>query len=198
MFQGHGAQPPQITLSGRGDARVIGIIPHQIITKDLRIGLDTADIPDIDRDLLKSVVCSRYHPSHAAAGIVTGFGIREGAIATSVAHDAHNIVAVGTHDDEILHAICEVIRYNGAMTACCGRRVTTLPLPCAGLMSDQPAENVVRLLDALRDQTDAMGSIPEPFMYLSFLALTVIPALRLTERGLFVHSSSSVMVPLFS
>ncbi len=190
-------RPLQIELTGKGEARVIGLVPGQVLTRDLRFDLDAATIPDPGNDLLKAVVCSRYHPHSIAAGIVQGFGIVEGAIASSVAHDAHNIVAVGADDLSLLTAIGEVIRHHGAVTACSEDGMTTLPLPCAGLMSDLPAEEVVVALDALRNTTDGMGSIPDPFMYLSFLSLTVIPALRLTERGLF-DTGLFQNVPLFS
>ena len=114
-----------------------------------------------------------------------GFGFKVGAIAASVSHDAHNIIATGTEDEEILAAIDAVIRAQGGMAAVNGTEVTVLPLDCAGLMSTLPASEVVTRLNALREATGKMGGIAEPFMYLSFLALTVIPALRITDRGLF-------------
>ncbi len=175
----------QIHLDGRGPARVIGLVSNQIITESLRFDLDTAALPDRERDLLKVVVCNRYGRPGIGTGIVHGFGFKVGAIAASVSHDAHNIIATGTEDEEILAAIDAVIRAQGGMAAVNGTEVTVLPLDCAGLMSTLPASEVVTRLNALREATGKMGGIAEPFMYLSFLALTVIPALRITDRGLF-------------
>jgi adenine deaminase len=175
----------QIQILGRGPARVIGLVPGQIMTESLRFDLDASTLPDRARDLLKVVVCNRYGRPGIGTGIVHGFGFQEGAIATSVSHDAHNIIATGTEDTEILSAIDAVIRARGGMAAVNGHEVTVLPLDCAGLMSTLPAGKVVAQLDALREETAKMGGIAEPFMYLSFLALTVIPALRITDRGLF-------------
>lgn len=186
-----------IRLTGRGKARVIGLVPHQIITESLRCPCSAADIPDLKNDILKVVVCKRYHETRrCGVGLVQGFGITKGAIASSISHDAHNIVAVGAGDDEILAAISAVIRARGGMAAVIGKDCTLLPLNCAGLMSDLPCEDVVARLDALHDATAAMGSIPDPFMYLSFLALTVIPSLRVTDRGMF-DGNAFCDVPLF-
>jgi adenine deaminase len=175
----------QISLYGNGKARVIGLVPGQILTEAREYGLDAAELPDTGRDLLKVVVCNRYGKDTVGTGIVHGFGFKKGAIAASVSHDAHNIVATGAGDDEILAAIGAVIRSDGGMAAADGERISVLPLDCAGLMSTLPAGEVVRRLDTLRVITSGMGGIAEPFMYLSFLALTVIPALRITDRGLF-------------
>jgi adenine deaminase len=175
----------QIQLSGRGPAQVIGLMPGQIITESLQYDLDAGALPDWERDLLKVVVCNRYGRQRIGTGIVHGFGFKEGAIAASISHDAHNIIATGAGDEEILAAIDAVIRAQGGMAAANGPAVTVLPLDCAGLMSTLSAREVVTRLDALREATGKMGGIAEPFMYLSFLALTVIPALRITDRGLF-------------
>ncbi|MGA2162288.1 MAG: adenine deaminase [Methanoregula sp.] len=175
----------QIRLSGSGPARVIGLVPGQIMTESLHFDLDSATLPDRARDLLKVLVCNRYGRQRIGTGIVHGFGFKRGAIAGSVSHDAHNIIATGAGDAEILAAINAVIQAHGGMAAVNGPEVTVLPLDCAGLMSTLPAHDIVARLDALREATKKMGGIAEPFMYLSFLALTVIPALRITDRGLF-------------
>jgi adenine deaminase len=174
-----------IRISGRGRARVIGIVPHQIITDSLEFDLDAHDIPDLDRDILKVVVCNRYKEHPCGIGLVHGFSLVRGAIAASVAHDAHNIVAVGVSDHEIVLAINAVIRNRGAMVVVDGRQETVLPLECAGLMSLQPFEKVVSELESLKNTVSQMGAISDPFMYLSFLSLTVIANLRITDRGLF-------------
>jgi adenine deaminase len=187
----------QIRLSGRGQARVIGLVPGQIITESQQYYLDASALPDMKRDLLKVVVCNRYGRPGIGTGVVHGFGFKKGAIAASVSHDAHNIIATGAGDEEILAAIDVVIRAQGGMAAVEGKEVTVLPLDCAGLMSTLPAREVVSRLDALRKATGKMGGIAEPFMYLSFLALTVIPALRITDRGLF-DGVAFRDVPVFS
>ena len=175
----------RIRIDGNGKARVIGLVPGQILTEAPEYDIRAADLPDTHRDLLKVVVCNRYGNNKTGTGIVHGFGFKKGAIAASVSHDAHNIVATGAGDDEILAAIGAVIRSGGGMAAADGDTISVLPLDCAGLMSTLPAGDVVRHLDELRRITSGMGGIAEPFMYLSFLALTVIPALRITDRGLF-------------
>jgi adenine deaminase len=177
--------PDRIRLSGSGKARVIGLVPGQILTESLAFDLDAGALPDICRDLLKVVVCNRYGRGLVGTGIVHGFGFKEGAIAASISHDAHNVVATGTGDEAILAAIGVVIGAGGGMAAVHKKDVTVLPLDCAGLMSTLPAGEVVSGLEALNAATRRIGGIPDPFMYLSFLALTVIPALRVTERGLF-------------
>jgi adenine deaminase len=186
----------ELQLTGSGEARVIGLVPHQIITDSLRYTLAAHEIPDIRRDILKVVVCSRYRYKECALGLVHGFLMKRGAIASSISHDAHNIIAVGTSDAEIHRAIEGVIRSRGAMVAVVGETPTILPLDCGGLMSTLPYPEVVQRLKDLHKVTKYMGSIDDPFMYLSFLALTVIPSLRITDRGLF-DVGESAHIPLF-
>jgi len=174
-----------IRIHGSGNARVIGLVPHQILTRSLQFPVSARDIPDFKRDILKVVVCNRYHETACGVGLVHGFLLNRGAIASSISHDAHNIIAVGASDREILLGINEVIRSRGAMVAVVGESKTVLPLDCGGLMSTLPYDKVVKRLKDLRDTTEKMGCVDDPFMYLSFLALTVIPELRITNRGLF-------------
>ena len=185
-----------IRITGSGTARVIGLVPHQIITEPLEYAVDAQAVPDLDRDILKVVVVNRYRPGPCGVGLIHGFGISGGAIASSVSHDTHNIVAIGTTDPEILWAIDEVIKARGAMVAVKGNTRTILPLDCAGLMSTLPYPQVAARLADLHRTTGLMGGIPDPFMYLSFLALTVIPSLRITDRGLF-DADEFRDVPLF-
>jgi adenine deaminase len=177
--------PDQIQIAGSGIARVIGLVPHQIITQDLRYEISAGQIPDTQRDIQKIVVCNRYRERSIGVGLVQGFGFSRGAIATSVAHDAHHCIATGTSDADIIRAITAVIRSRGAMAAVIDQEVVFLPLDCAGLMSTLPYPEVVSRLDSLHEITKRIGGIPDPFMYLSFLALTVIPSLRITDRGVF-------------
>ncbi|HIJ07719.1 MAG: Adenine deaminase [Methanomicrobiales archaeon 53_19] len=174
-----------LKISGAGPARVIGIIPGQITTRlEIRdvIGLN---LPDIQSDIQKAVVCDRYRAGGFGIGLVHGFGLIEGALAVSVSHDSHNIVALGAEDSEIVLAIKTVASHNGAMVVASQGKTTVLPLPWGGIMSDQPYPDVVASLKELDEHARLLGAIENPFMYLSFLALTVIPELRLTERGLF-------------
>ncbi len=189
--------PRDIRIAGRGEARVIGIVPGQIVTRDLRCPVDAADIPDTDRDILKVVVTDRYRGGGSGVGLVHGLGLREGALAGSVSHDSHNIVAVGVADADIVRAIGEVVRLGGGLAVVSGNEVTALPLECAGLMSALPYDEVARSLAALEEHARRLGAVENPFMYLSFLALTVIPATRVTERGVF-DVTAFKDVPLFS
>jgi adenine deaminase len=188
--------PEAIRLTGSGTARVIGLVPGQIVTESLQYECTAQEIPDLARDILKVVVCNRYRDAPCGVGLVHGFGFRDGAIACSISHDAHNIVAAGTGDALILRAIHEVIRAQGAMVAIHGPEMTILPLDCAGLMSTLPYPDVVGRLKHLHEITGKIGGIENPFMYLSFLALTVIPALRVTDRGVF-DGVAFQDVPLF-
>jgi adenine deaminase len=186
--------PAAIRIEGTGTARVIGIVQHQIVTTSLRLPVDGTTLPG--HDILKIVVCNRYGSGACGVGLVRGFGFLKGAIASSVAHDAHNLIAVGTRDDEILRVIGAVIRMQGGMAAVFGGQEVCLPLDCGGLMSSLPYPDVAARLQELHAVTRMMGGIDDPFMYLSFLSLTVIPSLRITDRGLF-DSAELRDVPLF-
>ena len=184
-----------IRIRGVGTARVIGIMQHQIVTESLQIPIN--ERAKLDHDILKVVVCNRYGTGACGVGLVRGFQFQTGAIASSIAHDAHNVIAVGTSDDAILRAIGAVIRMQGGMAAVLGEKETTLPLDCGGLMSTLPYIEVATRLQELHDVTEKMGGIEDPFMYLSFLSLTVIPSLRITERGVF-DVGEFKDVPLFT
>lgn len=174
-----------LRIRGSGEARVIGLIHGQIATRNLRFSVRGDEIPDIERDILKLVACDRYGRGGVGLGLVHGFGLASGAIASSVSHDAHNILAVGASDREIISAIREVAAGDGGMAAVSGDETLTLPLECAGLMSADPYEKVVKRLAGLDELVASLGGIPHSFMHLSFLALPVIPELRITPRGLF-------------
>jgi len=169
---------------------VIEIIPGQIITrkKTERVKVTNGLItPDISRDILKLVVVERHRATgNIGVGLVTGFGLQRGAIASSIAHDSHNIVAVGTGDEDILAAVKEIERLQGGLVVVAGGKVAgSLSLPIAGLLSDKPLETVVSKLEELEQLArDSGATLPSPFSTLSFLTLTVIPELRLTDLGL--------------
>jgi adenine deaminase len=189
--------PDRIRITGSGEARVIGLVTGQITTRDLRCTVEEGEIPDTGRDILTAVVCDRYRDTGCGIGPVHGFHLQEGAIAASVSHDAHNIVAVGAERDAIGAAIRKVISLQGGLVAMGSGGETVLALPVAGLMSLEPCDRVAAHLAELDRHVDQMGGIPHAFMYLSFLALTVIPALRVTPRGLF-DVTAGKDVPVFA
>ena len=144
-------------------------------------------MPDIDRDILKLVVVERHQATgNIGLGLVKGFGLKRGALASSVAHDSHNIIAVGTVDDDILLAVKEIERIRGGLVAVAdGKVLASLALPVAGLLSDEPLSIVVSQMKKLEAIAQELGTtLSSPFSILSFLALPVIPELRLTDLGL--------------
>ena len=170
--------------------RVIGLVPDQILTRQLVLEpavRDGAIVSDIGRDILKLAVVERHHGTgRIGLGFVRGFGLKEGALVSSVAHDSHNIIAVGCNDGDLFTAVKVVEEMNGGLAAVRnGEVLAKLPLPFAGLMSDRPLAEVARGWEELRQVARDLGSVPaEPFMVLSFLPLPVIPELKLTDMGL--------------
>jgi len=183
--------------------RVIELIPDQIITgmaiEEATIR-DGEVVADPDRDILKIAVIERHHATgNIAVGLVRGFRLKKGALATSVAHDSHNIICVGCTDGEMVAAAREVETMQGGL-AIAGEEgiVARLPLPIAGLMSHRPLAEIARGWEDIRYMAQQYGcQLREPFMHLSFLALPVIPELKLTDRGL-VDVNSFDFVPLFA
>ncbi|MFH1136499.1 MAG: adenine deaminase [Pseudomonadota bacterium] len=182
--------------------QVIELVPNQILTSRTivdapsRDGLLTADPA---RDLARLVVLERHKGTgNIGQGLVRGFGLQRGALASSVAHDSHNIVAVGMSLPEILVAVRAVEKMRGGLAAANGEELLfQLPLPIAGLMSDRPAREVGEDCRKARAAARRLGCVPEnPFMVLSFLALPVIPTLKLTDRGL-VDVEAFDFTPLF-
>ncbi len=142
-----------------------------------------------ERDLLKLVCVERHHATgRVGVGYVHGFGLRQGALASSIAHDAHNIVAVGADDGDLLLAIVTVAESGGGLaTVAKGQVLAQMALPIAGILSDRPLAEVGSAYAALEDAARGLGSqLPSPFGLLAFLALSVIPEARVTDRG-FVH-----------
>jgi adenine deaminase len=174
-----------LRLSASGEATaIIEIVPGQIITRK-RLERIKA-VPDTNRDILKLVVVERHKATgNIGLGLVSGFGLKRGALASSIAHDSHNIIAVGASDGDIFTAIKEIERLKGGLVAVAGGKVlASLALPIAGLLSDQPLEVVVSKLEELEKIASELGTrLSSPFAALSFLALPVIPEIRLTDRG---------------
>jgi adenine deaminase len=170
--------------------RVIEVVPNQIVTRHVIATPRTEGgqvVPDIERDLLKLVVVERHHATgNVGVGFVRGFKLKAGALGSTVAHDAHNVVVVGTSDDDIARAIDELVKMQGGQVAVSNGKVRAeLALPIAGLVSDRPLREVIDRIADLNTAARAMGcKLEAPFMTLSFLSLSPIPELRLTDQGL--------------
>jgi adenine deaminase len=169
---------------------VIQIVPGQIATKKAVEKIQVVNgvvACDLERDILKLVVVERHKASgNIGVGLVKGFGLKKGALASSVAHDSHNIIAVGADDLDILKAIEEINRLQGGLVVCANLEIlASLPLPIAGLLSPEPLDIVVSQYEIVERAAASLGNLPPaPFAILSFLALPVIPELRLTDLGL--------------
>ena len=169
---------------------VIEVVPDQIITRSVVAETRVVDgqvLPDTGRDILKLAVVERHRASgNIGLGLIKGFGLKRGALASSIAHDSHNIVAVGVDDTDVYAAISEVERLGGGLVAAAdGKVLERLPLPIAGLLSDEPLQDVVAAHERLDRAAAELGTtLAAPFATLSFMALPVIPELRLTDRGL--------------
>jgi adenine deaminase len=183
--------PGSFEIKAEGDlVRAIGVIPNQIITKSLltrpKVEGDRV-VADLDRDLLVMAVVERHRGTgNVGLGLVKGFGLVRGAIATSVAHDSHNIAAVGTSTEELYWAVSAVEEMEGGLVVVDDGAVeASLPLPIAGLLSDRSMEEVAeKIKEVVVAAKDLGSSLEDPFMTLSFLCLPVIPELKLTDKGL--------------
>ncbi len=168
-----------------GDAPLIGMVPGQIVTQNL----GRASGVNVDQDVLKMAVCERHRGTgHVACCYVKGYGLRRGAIAASIAHDSHNIIACGVTDEDIVLAVNRLRAMGGGLTVVeAGRVIQELPLPVAGLFTDSPLEKVNEALEACKRAAYERGVSEgvDPFMTLSFTSLPVIPSLRLTTLGVF-------------
>ncbi|MFH1990802.1 MAG: adenine deaminase [Pseudomonadota bacterium] len=185
-----------------GRIRVIEIIPDQIMTRQQIEDPPTSGslaVSDPARDLLKLAVIERHRGfGNIGKAFVRGFGLKQGALASSVAHDSHNIIVVGTNDEDMQAAVQAVVNMGGGLAAASSGEIRAdLPLPIAGLMSAEPVQTVKKKLDRLIRVAREFGAIlPYPFMTLSFLALPVIPELKITDKGL-VDVKRFEVVPLF-
>jgi adenine deaminase len=160
---------------------------------------DGVAYPNIKEDILKIVVVERHQATgNIGIGFVQGFGLKKGAIGSSVAHDSHNLVIVGTNDQDIVKTVEAIQAMGGGLVAVSnGKVLASLPLPIAGLMSDTSVTQVNLQLDVLHRAVRTLGcKLPDPFMTLSFLSLPVIPELKITDKGL-VDVNQFKFVPLF-
>ncbi len=168
-----------------GRLALVGIIPGEIVTENLGF----AEKADPSADILKIAVVERHqNTGHIGVGYLRGYGLKEGAVATSVAHDSHNIIAVGYTDGDISFAVNQIREMNGGIIVVKdGKVLSALPLPIAGLISDMPLEWVNSQLKETKSAAYALGVLRniDPFMTLSFMSLPVIPKLKITTRGVF-------------
>jgi len=184
-----------------GQARVIGVIPDQILTESLVAEPRVEDghlVADPERDLAKIAVVERHlGTGRMAVGLVRGFGLRSGALASTFSHDAHNIVVVGTDDQDMARAIGRLTEIGGGVVVVEDRGVRAeLALPIAGIISDAPLAEVVEASRGCIEAAAKLGStLPSPFQTMAFLALSVIPSLKLTDHGL-VDVDRFELVPL--
>ncbi len=193
----HSVQLPEISeeefaIPMRGKrAHVIGLIPHQIVTEHLQMEVSVEDgcaVADTEKDILKLAVFERHHATgYHANALVKGFGLKQGAIASTVGHDSHNLIIIGTNDRDML-AAAERIRQmgGGEVIVADGKVAGELPLPIAGLMSDLPVQEAADTIEMMRNRAYELGVNPDydPFLTLAFLSLPVIPSLKLTDMGL--------------
>jgi adenine deaminase len=179
-----------VKATGAKKIKVIEIVPEQIVTKTAIVlpkVLNGEIVADPSRDILKMVVVERHRATgNVGVGFVRGFKLKRGAIGSTVAHDAHNVIVAGTNDADILFAIQELDRLQGGQVCIANGKVKAkLPLPIAGLVTDQPLPKAIKLIDDLNAAAHALGcDLVAPFMTLSFLALSPIPSLKLTDQGL--------------
>jgi adenine deaminase len=172
---------------------IIEVLDGQLITNKIeghvRLIKDIA-YPSLSDDILKIVVVNRYSDAPIAVAFIKNFGLKRGAIASSVAHDSHNIIAVGIDDKAICRAVNALVKNKGGLSAVDGRKTLVLPLPVAGLMSNESCAIVGKKYTKLVEMARQMGStLTSPYMSLSFMALLVIPSLKLSDKGLFNGST---------
>ncbi|HUB24332.1 MAG TPA: adenine deaminase C-terminal domain-containing protein, partial [Tepidisphaeraceae bacterium] len=182
--------------------RVIGARPGQLVTDHLIMPVKRIEknaVADPEADVLKIAVIERHHGSGKfAVGFVRGFGLRRGAIAGTVAHDHHNLVTIGADDQSMLSAARAAVKLGGGLAVAIGDHIVAeLALPVGGLMTTRPIAEVAKAYDHLIAAAHELGSsMSDPFMAMSFMALEVIPSLKLTDRGL-VDVDEFKLVDLF-
>ena len=180
----------ELEIRPRGEKiQVIEVIDGQLITKKFICAPKVEKnniVSDVSNDVLKLVVVNRYTDAKPAVGFIKGFNLKKGAIASSIAHDSHNLIAVGASDAQICEAINALIRARGGLAVCENGKTEVLPLPVAGLMTTEDGYVVAEKYAKIAQLAKKLGStLHDPFMTLSFMALLVIPSLKLSDKGLF-------------
>ncbi|MCH8568271.1 MAG: adenine deaminase [Balneolales bacterium] len=189
-FTSYSVNPEDFILrSDKAQQPVIVALDGELITQKEYITLPKKDdvvLPDLEKDVLKMAVLNRYEIAEPAVAFIRNFGIRDGAIASSVGHDCHNIIAVGSSDEYLSRVVNLIMAKKGGMAAVHGESEKILPLPVAGIMTNARPEVVAKGYEELTEMARNMGSgMKAPFMLISFMALLVIPALKLSDKGLF-------------
>jgi adenine deaminase len=189
----------QLSWKGETTIPVIEALDGQLITNKLMLSPKTVDgfmVSDTGRDILKMAVVNRYADAVVALAFIKNTGLQQGAIASSVAHDSHNIVAVGVDDESLCQAVNAVIAQQGGVSCVGPQGLQVLPLPVAGLMSAADGYEVARSYTAIDAMAKSLGStLSAPFMTLSFMALLVIPHLKLSDLGLFDGDAFKLIEP---
>lgn len=186
------------TPQGKTTAKVINVIPKQLITKQTLETIKTQNdlaVSDIENDILKIAVIERHKATgNIGLGFVKGFGLKSGAIASTVAHDSHNMIVIGTNDEDMYLAAVELVKSQGGkIIVQNGKTLAHLKLPVAGLISDKTALEVQKDIEALDKAAKQIGcKIDEPFMSMAFLSLSVIPEIKITDKGLIDVNSFEV------
>jgi adenine deaminase len=174
--------------SNNGDIRIIIATDGELLTRETRITFGSSEYinPDINRDILKIVVKDRYKDLPPAVGFIKGFGLKRGAFASCIAHDSHNIISIGTNDKDIVTSINEIIRLHGGLAVSSGKTVNSLELNIGGIMTTRSCNEIALDYDNLNQLVNSFGcTMKAPFMTLSFMALLVIPDLKIGDQGLF-------------
>lgn len=189
-FEAEKISVAQLTVAPKGDQlKVIMVDDGQLFTHSSLVTPKIENgnlISDIENDVLKLVVYNRYQPSKPAIGFIKNIGLKRGALASTVSHDSHNIIAVGTSDSEIVSAINQIIDSKGGILACDKDKTILLSLPVGGLMSNEEGQVIARRYEEVDNMVKEMGSqLKAPFMTVAFMSLLVIPKLKLTDKGLF-------------
>lgn len=185
--------------NSQGMMRIIEAVQGELLTRELRIRMPAGSFvnADTEKDILKIVVKERYHDAPPATGFIKGFGLKRGAFASSIAHDSHNIVCTGSNDRDIVDAINEIVRLNGGLAVSENGKISSLQLDIGGIMTTRSCEEVASQYNYLNEQLFSLGcSMAAPFMTLSFMALLVIPELKIGDKGLF-DVNQFRPVPLF-
>lgn len=175
--------------AGNGKLKVIQAFDGDLVTEQILVTpniLDGCVMSDVENDILKITVINRYQPGKPAVAFIRGFGLKRGALASTVAHDSHNIISIGTSDEAMVQAINSLVQNKGGIAVTDGNTLDVLPLPVAGLMGNTDGYEVARKYENINKKARALGgNLQAPFMTLSFMALLVIPDLKLSDKGLF-------------
>jgi len=192
-------EPEVLVLNRNREIRIIVAIEGELLTSEIHRSSRTTEYvtPDIDNDILKIVVKDRYKDLAPAIGFIKGFGLKSGAFASSIAHDSHNIISIGTNDLDIVNSINEIVRLKGGLAVSNDGIVKSLQLNIGGIMTTSTCDEIAYDYDSLNQLVSSMGcTMKAPFMTLSFMALLVIPDLKIGDRGLF-DVKKFELVPLF-